>query len=706
MRKALLGKAVLATLIPAIHAQAWGAGLVIEEVVVTAQKRLESIQDIPVAASAFTAAGLRERGLADPQDLSRATPNLDIFSAFGETAPKVTIRGIGSSSFNQNTESTAVIYLDEFPLNPTPAKLPQFFDLERVEILRGPQGTLYGKNTTGGAINLITRRPSGATGGHLTLTAGKYGQLDAEGAFETALAGDWSLRVAGRSQHRDGYGTNLANGEDIYDKEALAARVGLLYEGAQLTSYLKAWVHKSGADGYYIKTRQTDFAGNPAPANPITGAVTVAPDDPYRGAWNEAHNEVENRGLNANIDYDLGAHTLSLVTGYLESDNHNDTDCDGTDSELCRIDYVLEAEEFSAELRLASNLDGPFNYIAGLSYFREQLDIDNFYNLIFGTAQFTQAGEQTATAAAIFADGSYQLSDRLELLGGIRWTRDEKEIRFAGHTVAASPFLIDDSETWTEPGYRAGLSWSAAEDATLYATYSHGYRSGAYDTGLISDPTAQGVATDPEFVDNYELGLKSFWLDRRLQLNAALFYMEFTDQQLLVVRPGSLCCSQDNAGESEIRGLELEGQWLATQALTIGYAATWLDAEYTQWDKDGRDLAGQALPNAPEYQLSLSPEYAVPAWEGEVFVAVDYSYVGETRVGNDFDRLERDIQGSHSLVDARLGYRGETYDLLLWGKNLGDKAILRDYLDLSSFGFVQTLYGEPRSYGITLNYRF
>ncbi len=672
----------------------------------TAQKRAESIQDIPVSATAFTADSIREQGLTDPVDLSRSAPNVDIWSSFGESAPKVTIRGIGSSSFNQNTESTAVIYLDEFPLNPTPAKLPQFFDLERVEVLRGPQGTLYGKNTTGGAINVITRRPSGETGGNLTLTAGRYGQLDAEGAFETALNDEWSMRVAVKSQHSDGYGENLANGDDIYDKESIAGRVGLLYEGEDLTAYFKAWTHESHADGFYIKTYQTNFDGTPAAANPITGAVTVAPGDPYKGAWNDQTNDVENKGYHANIDYDLGDYTLTFVGGYIESDNDNHHDCDGSTFELCRAIFKLNAEELSTELRLASNFDGPFNYIAGVSYFHEDLNIDNLYELVSGFITSPQSGKQKTKSYAIFTDGTYDLTDRLQLLAGVRWTRDEKDFRFAGLTDSLVQFNIDDNKSWSEFTYRAGLNFDLSDDANLYFTYSRGYRAGSYDTGLISNPVDQGEPTDPEFVDSYELGLKSLWWDRRLQLNAAIFHMKFSDQQLLVVKPGSICCAQENAGESEIKGLELEGKLLVTENLRLNYNYTWLEAEYTDWIKDGRDLDGEQLANAPDYQFGLSPEDAFPIWDGEYFLGVDYTRVGKTRVGNDYDPLERDIQDAYNMVDARSGYRGEQFELFFWGKNLTDKEILRDYLDLSSLGFAQVIYGQPRTYGVTVNYRF
>lgn len=707
-KKISLPAAVATALCLPSTAQAEG-DFFIEELVVTAQRREQSIQDIPIAATAFSRESLKEQGITDPQDLSKLTPNVDIWSSFGESAPKVTIRGIGSSSFNQNTESTAVIYLDEFPLNPTPAKLPQLFDLERVEVLRGPQGTLYGKNTTGGAINVITRRPSGETGGHVNFTAGRYGQLDTDAAAETAFNEQWSIRVAARSQDRDGYGRNLATGDDIYDKESLAARVGLLYQSTDTSAYFKAWWHRSRADGFYTKTQQTDFAGNPQPANPITGAVSEGGGDPYRGAWNEQQNDVDNWGVNANIDYDWGAYTLSLVTGYLASESENFHDCDGTDVELCRVaPFFTEAQQFSTELRITSNFDGNLNYMLGLNYFAEDLDIDNFYSLALATLTARQSGDQQVESVALFFDGTYQITAAVQLLGGIRWTRDDKEFFFQGTDGAtfSDTFVIDDDESWSEFTYRAGLNWLAGDDRSFYFTYSRGYRAGAYDTGLTTQPEAQGVPTDPEFVNNYELGLKSFWLDRRLQLNAALFFMEFEDQQLLVVKPGFLCCTQENAGESEITGIELEGRLLLSPALSVNYAATWLDAEYTRWVREGRDLSGQALANAPEYQLTLSPEYTVGLWGGEAFAAVDYTRVGETRAGNDFDVLERDIQAAYNRVDARIGYRGDAFSLILWGRNLGNKAVLRDWLDLSSFGFVQELYGEPRSYGITASYDF
>ena len=703
----------------AIAQEAEEARRSLDVVVVTAERRAESIQDIPIAATAADEKVIRERGLSDPQDLTRIAPSVDIWSSLGESQPKITVRGVGSSNFEQTTESTAAIYLDEFPITPTSAKLPQFFDMERVEVLRGPQGTLYGKNTTGGAINLITRRPSGEPGGYGQITIGDYGQFDAEGAVETALSEAWAVRASIRRQYRDGYGTNLTTGEDIYDKDSLAGRAGLLYSGERAEMYFKVWGHQSRAKGFYTRSSPTIFDDGdtltPAPTVPahlVTGAVPNP--DPYSEFFNDQKSDIDNWGLNANLDFDLDSHTLSFVAGFVDSEQDQDHDCDGSGFLLCQIDFIMDAEQFSGEARLTSDLRGAFNYIVGLNVFEEDVSLNNHYFSILFPG-FTGAGEsvsqtvdQKTTSFAVFADGTYQLTPALELLAGIRWTQDEKDYEFGAFFAptpdpAALVIPFSDNETWDEFTYRIGLSWDAGENTNLYATYARGYRSGAYPGGFIP---ADFGPVDPEFVDSYELGLKSILLNDRLQLNAALFFMEFEDQQLLATLPGDISPALINAGQSEILGLEIEGQAILSDNFELGYSASFLDTEYQEFFRGPRSLAGQPLANAPDYKISLNPEFSWPVTGGDFFIASDITFYGEQRVGNDYDLLERDLQKAYELVDARIGWRGETIDAFVWGRNLTDEVVLRDWLDLSAFGFVQELYGEPISYGVTVSKRF
>lgn len=688
-------------------------------IVVTAERRAESIQDIPVAASATDAESIRERGLADPIGLSRIAPSVDIWSSFGESQPKITIRGIGSSNFEQATDSTAVIYIDESPLTPSPAKLPQFFDLERVEVLRGPQGTLYGRNSTAGAINLITRRPSGETGGYVAATGGNHGQFDLEGAFETPLSDQLAVRVAAKRQFRDGYGVNTLTGEDIFDRDSLAGRIGVSFEGERFDAYVKAWGHKSRALGFFTRTIPTEFDdGDPltpsleVPAHLVTGAV---PDpDPYRGRFNDQHSDIDNYGFNGNFGYDLGNHSVDVVLGYVSSEQDMDHDCDGSEFLVCQVDFIADAEEYVAEARLTSNLDGPFNYIVGINYLDETIDLDNRYQSILlpgaiGSEFVSQLIAVDTESFAVFADGTFQITDALELFGGVRWTKDEKaydfQAFFADNTNGAPLIPFADDEEWDEFTYRAGLNWAATDDLNAYFSFSHGYRSGSYPSGFL--PSNFGPV-DPEFVNNYEVGMKGIFFDRRLLLNAALFYMKFRNQQLLATPPGTSTLSPEltNAGESEIFGFEAEGEALLSDFLSVGYSFSFLETEYLEFRRGTRDLAGLPLANAPKYDLVVSPEFTQPLGDGEAFLNADFSFIAKQRAGNDFDLLERDVQDAYQVIDARLGWRSDRLDIFLWAKNITDELILRDWLDLSPFGFNQYIYDEPRSYGITVNVNY
>jgi len=693
--------------------------LKVEKIVVTAQKRVESIQDVPVATSAFNDEGIREKGIIDIRDLTKTTPGVHIFSALGEAQPKLTIRGIGNSSFKLNTDNAAVIYMDEFPLSPNSAKMPQFFDLERVEILRGPQGTLYGKNSTAGAINMYTKRPTGETEGYVTATVGSFGQRDIEGAYETGLSDNWSIRFSGKKQDSDGWGRNEYLNKDINGKDSLATRVGLVYEGDDVEAYFKAWYSNSRSGGTYLKTIPlTPDPTNGAPAVDglyswtNNGAPVALVDDPFRlNADTDQYSTIDNFGIHANVDWTLSEeYTLSLVTGFLKSDYEALFDIDATEAQIIDIYYDMTIEEQSTELRLSSNFDGAFNYIVGMNYFTEEFTSNHLLDV---ATDSTQIADQSVDSIAAFVDGTYNVTDAFKLLAGLRITNDKKTYQ----AYLPNGSQIDDlDESWTEATYRAGFAYELDDSKNIYATYTRGYRGGQADQVWYPETatTSSNVMTDPEFVDNLEFGFKGLLWEERLQVNAALFYSKFTDMQLLVAKDfgpdNPVGSGLANAGEAEIKGFEVEGQALLSENLTVSYALTLLNAEFTQWDKahygEIVDFSGRTLPNAPDYKYTISPEYVWFMSEGEAFVAVDYTREDDAQRAAFYNDHQLDIQEAYSRIDARIGYRGDNFNVTLWAKNLTDEVIIQDYFEAGRHNWTEVLPEPPRSYGITVNYNF
>lgn len=686
-----------------------GASL-LEEVIVTAQRRSESLQQVPIAASALSGESMTMRGMNDVRDLADGlVPSLRIDSPYGNTNPKLTMRGVGSTSYTQNTETSVAIYLDELVLNPQSSKLGQMFDLERVEVLRGPQGTLYGKNSTGGAINFISRRPTGEYGVSVTSTVARFGEYSFEVTGEAPINDNWSLRTAVKKRHRDGYGFNRLTEEKIYDVDDLAGRIGLRYQNDSIDAYFKLFGDRSRGQGYYFRGVgiNPDLSPRPGNDNPITGYAPPKDIDVVDSS--RQTNDVDNWGVTANIDIGFEAFTLTSVTGYLDSEAHIFSDSDASPFDLLTADIVAPAEEFYQELRITSNTGSRLSWIAGLSAFHQTLEM-------WQDTSFSAAGlppndlyyKEKSTSFAVFLDGTLEAGEDLTLFAGIRLTTDKKKFDTSAQASFIGPYDREMSERWTEPSYRIGVNKEINPDVMLWASYNRGYRAGGFDGGLIASPH-QFKPFDPEFADSYEVGVKASAFDRRLRFAANTYYTIVKDQQLPVLAEGAaLCCSIVNAGRSRIYGLELEGSAQLAENFDIQFQGSVSDGEFTDFRSGTDDYSGMRVSNLPRYEVRLSTEYRIPVAEGEVFIAPEVVFVGKTRRGTDFDPYGRDIMGSYELVNGQMGYRSGTDRLAVWlfVKNLTDKRYLTDYLNIGGFGLTQYLYAEPRTWGVTMAVKF
>lgn len=680
------------------------------DIVVTAQRRQESLQSVPIAAVAVTGDTLTKRGARDLLDLVFVSPSLRIDTPYGNTAPKITLRGVGSGSFNFNTETTVALYLDEFVLNASSAKLGQLFDLDRVEVLRGPQGTLYGKNSTGGAINYVTRRPDGTTAGDVTATVASFGEYDVQADVQTALSDSLSARVSFNRRYRTGYQYNTFLGQHVNDRNDWGGRLGVRYQSGGVDAYLKVFADRSHTDGFFINTYGVNPDGTKTAdgTNPLTGYApsrridTVAFDHPGKS-------DVDNRGATLNVDIPVGRLTLTDVSGYLHSKAAYSGDQDGSPVDAAYTEFSADTDQFSQELRLSAPKEDRFSWITGVSAFYQEQKLGSNYVLhIFELpAIFLQSREKTTSFAGFF-DATYHLTDRLSLVGGARLTTDKRTFHHRSDFSLIGPFDIRRAKRWTEPTYRAGVNFQVDPATLLYASFNRGYRAGDFDIGFPST-TDQFEPVNPEFVNSYEAGVKANAFGRRLRVAADVFYSIFKDQQLLIVRaaPGSICCSLTNAGKARIYGAEIDGTALLTPDFDVSFQGSVIRAKYLEFFTGGVNNSGAQLPNVPRFQVRFGSEYRIPAGAGAFFIAPEVQVTGRQLIyESERDVAGNDVQRTFALVNAQIGYRTDRYSIFAFVKNATDKRYGHDLSVFTDFGFNQLTYAEPRIGGVTVTGKF
>jgi iron complex outermembrane recepter protein len=702
------------------------AASTLDEIQVTARKREETLQDVPVAVTAFTPETLDKLNVQDLGDLDAHVPNLTVYAARGSTSTVTAyIRGVGQSDPLWGVDPGVGIYLDDVYIARPQGALLDVFDVERVEVLRGPQGTLYGKNTIGGAIKYISRGLPEETTGMASLTVGNHGQLDAKAAIGGSV-GDGVLRgrLAVASLNRDGYGENLVTGDDVSDKDIFAMR-------GQLGAYVNDDFNVQLAVDWIDDRSGVRGARMLAP-NPLAPAYPPLADryDIRSGMPNVNDTEMKGASLTANwrINDDWA---FKYVVAKRESDTETNIDFDTTPLTLVDVRAFYRDQQVSNEFQL--NFDGGgrhrgvmglylFNGDAGgqvLNHFFNPLAPPAFTNPLYGDTQ----GVVNTKSLALYADWTFDLTDRLTLDVGARWTDEEK------HAVALNRFYTDLSYTvpWATAANfdktvsfsnlspKVSLDYRISDAIMVYGLASRGFKSGGYN--IRANTTAvprSGEPFDDEVVDSFEVGTKMSLLDESLFLNLSAFHNRYKDIQLSVFTSytlpnGSTSFFGDftNAGKGTVNGFEVEYQWLPTEHWLISGNLAWLDAEYDEYITAGVNVAdAQRFTNAPEFSGAINLEYRTPLANGGDFSArVGYSYQSEVWPTTDLSPLIR--QEGYGLVSAGAIWNiDDRWQLSLQGSNLTDKEYRTTGYNIASYGVLTGFYGPPRQYSLTARYSF
>lgn len=684
-----------------------------EEIIVTAQKRSERLQEVPVSDTVVTADQLSQYQIDSGSELARRTPNLRVSLLGDESQPKFALRGISTPEFNLNAVSpTGVFYDDVYVASPFLGG-PQIFDLDRVEVLRGPQGTLFGKNTTGGAIDFVSRTPSYAPHASATAEFGDYGYYHVAGMAETPILTD---TLAGRAAfdvaRSAGFIRNVdPRGHSLSNIDRKAGRISIAYKNAEgLDALLRVFASEAspkaiGAINQGILPGGLNAMGVDPRINPYNGQPLTS----SQGAYDRSGDiEVRGTGINLTVNNDFGSLVLTSISSYLEGHFKNLVDADGTFMNLLHVDFYSDTREISEDLRIATRGQGPFKLIAGVYYFQDRAGVDTLYDLFDAAAVVHQQYTQRRRSYAGYVDGTYDVAPALTGYVGIRWTDDRGDI----HDFRVTPSIpgpLRASYHDASPTGRAGIRWKVGNDMMAYAQYARGSRSSAINGGALTG-AADFTVSKPEKVDSYEIGVKSQWFDRRLTANASAFVYDFSNQQFINV-VGIDNQQLENAGRSRIEGLELEAVGQLTRELQLSIAVGLLHSVYKTLNLAGLSLAGNELIEAPHHTLNLGLDYTVRVPGGGALLL----HGDALNVGAQFFSAYNSVAPYNLLktpsfwdANARFAWRDESgrYEIAIWGKNLfGNEVATGMQIDPTTGTLFRTV-PYPARYGVEFGIRF
>lgn len=718
------------TAAPEQEAAAQSGGPQVADILVTARKREESLQDVPIAITAYDGDAIREAQISDLSEFAGRTPSFT-FQTQSSLEQEAFIRGVGTVRLNSATADPSIgLFLNEVYIGRRGSATPPIFDLERVEILRGPQGTIFGKNVVGGAISLVTAAPSFTTGAGGYIAVGTRGTVQAEGYSTGALSDTIAARAAFYTNHHDGFSRNVVNGQELDDLESYGARFSLLAQPASgLTINIVADMSRDNGGGQ--ARHAVDDPTRPGIGPITTGQISKDPrttETPYF-----QFNRRETYGLTGRIDYEAGFGTLTYLSAIRFGDSAQRYSQAGAGSPPSFTDSLLTQYEdyqgLTQELRLASNSTGPLRWLAGVYYLREETDRSSrntarsflpggpgsTRDSLDGDNIFDQVG--VAQNYAAFGELSYAITPQLTVSAGGRYTIDHKQmvasarilsLGLPGDLLSPAPlreeYAIDVDNTWREFTPRLAVEFKATRDILFYASAARGFKGGGWQSATPDEATALRPF-DPETAWNYEIGMKSDFFDRRVRLNLSAFQLDFKDLQVEQLDDVLLTTVVANAANAKIRGIEGELTVAVTQGLTLSGSGSIIDAKYLDYIDEGRnlDFTGNKLPRTSDFQYSVAADYATPVGNDLTAKAhVDYVYQDSFFYGPDNTNSEP----GYGLVNARIGIGAadDGWAVSLWAKNLTNKLYRVSVIPF--LGDEASLYGPPRTYGVRLSGKF
>ena len=719
----------------------------LEEIIVTAQLREQNIQDVPLAVTAISAQQLEAAGIFDATTIALNVPGM-AYAEFSPGQALISIRGITSADDGAGLDNSVALFLDGIYIGRQAGINFDMFDLERIEVLKGPQGTLFGRNAIAGAINVVTSKPADEFGAKVALTAGNEGILRGQALITGPLSDTLSGKLVVNHREHDGFVRNTHLNKDVQDENYTSVRGQLRLNLDSSEWLLSADVMDDERDAMgrapiangnfdYVGTATTLGAGRPG--------TNASPTDGFTNR--------EGSGVSLQGDIEIGTGVLTTITGFRNTKSNWEMESVGAplgggfDLSAGNFgadvidDIDEEIDTFSQEFRWTSESGGTFDYVVGLYFFTEDTDRVEQFRIdanTTGTGQFTVGNEYTrteneTTSYAAYGQANWHVNDRWTLTAGGRFTRDERDYNAtavncglpederaaAGFpnfppcegvggslSIIAEVFSLPATDSWTDFSPMVSAQFRPGDNLMYYGTVSTGYKSGGF-AGSQGVASAATNPVEPEDVTNYEIGLKGDFVDNTLRINASLFFMDYTDLQ--VVRfgpvPGSAfgTFQTTNVGSADITGLEVDYFWQATDNFSISGYYAYLDSEIdglTLNTATGpEDFSGLPLRQSPENSYNVVLNYALPTGHGDYGFRLQYSHVDDQF--NDYPTLTETVIEEADLLDASIGWTSQQgmYQLLLWGKNLTDERYISHSYRIGpgSIG----VWSDPLTVGVT-----
>lgn len=736
--------------------------LMLEEVVVTATKRTESLQDVPVAVTAITGEKIAEAGIQGLTDLADYIPNVSINYSAGDSPGRIIIRGVGSGN-NAGFEQSVGMFNDDVYQGRARQYLVPFLDVGKVEVLKGPQGTLYGKNTVAGAISVASARPTDDFEGKVTAQYEvEYGSTEYTGYVSGGLSDNIRGRLAGKYRETEGYVDNIIRDKDEPEAESSALRGSLVWDaGDSVEIFAKLEYAELETKGGTFQITGTDGT-LVAPFGTIRLTDLMTPLEDGRAddkttlfsELSEESSDTESLNGVVRIDWDLDDLSFTSITGYSDYDASFRQDLDFSDLTLQDGHNDENFDQISQEFRLTSEQGGTLEYIAGIYLERQELVVDQNSDVILSnlgipflpSSTAINSFEQDGESAAAFGQLTWRMTDTLSVMGGLRFAYEKKEASLEiinadlGETTSSNNPLtqtvlrqlagrvegnLDDERSTENWSPTLNLQWDFSDAGMAYAKYSRGFKSGGFNARVSDSTQPEKFEFDDEKVDGFELGAKLTLLGGAATLNTALFYTEFTDRQVSQFLNDGFVVG--NAAESTSKGIEIDGRLMASEHLMFGLSLAYLKSEYDEFmdaacapaqirpenplpgcESGVQDLSGETTNFAPEWAATFITNFFYPVGESMEFrAALDIIYSDQFYLEQSLD--PNLVQDSFTKVNGRIALASieDTWEVAVIGKNLTDELTFGIGAGMPFFtGAYFESVMEPRTVALEATYRF
>ena len=691
-RRIALATSVSAILInaPAFAQEAAGADEV-DVIVVTAEKREQDLQEVPIAITALSGETLTATGISNVEDLQFFVPGVSVTN---DSMAIINIRGIGTSAFGVATDPSTTVHYDGVYISRPTTSYQDMFDVERIEVLRGPQGVLFGRNSAGGTLNIISKMPTDELTGTLGLTIGNYGKRTFSGTVSGGLSGSARARLTLVKNDRNGIYRDANVDRRYQNEDNLAGRATLAFDATdRLEIVIRADASRDRETGYPA------IRGS-YPQDLVAAGATVPTEADEIALDTVPRYDIDAWGTSSTIKYDADNLEIKSITAFRSSDVAQVLDVDATDVFLRNIEFVESSKTFTQELQVLNTDSGPLRWIVG-GFFLNERGQDQI-QILEPRRELAIPETNITNAYALFGQASYEIAERLRLTAGLRYSYEKKDFAYSIILDGSEVDRGSPSASWSAWTPKFGVDFDVNEDVLAYASATRGFKSGGFQLG-------DAKPFLPEYLWSYEAGIKSTLLDRRLRANFAAFYYDYTNLQVVQYFNG--VASTTNAGRATIKGVEAEFLARPADRLTLTSTIAYLDGRYDVYFDDQVSLEGNRLPNAPEWNATLGAEYeASLGSSGSLTLRGDIA-----RRSAAFFKPNNDPRYASSptaLINGRVSWKpmDSRWEAALYGRNLTNeryatyKAVGTDGVGVSNPNLPLTVFGEPRQYGLQVRY--